>query len=339
MTAAGSKVDRIPALDFTKGTLVLIMVLYHWINYFWGAQDSRYLRFLTPSFIFISGFIISNVYISKYGIADLRLPKRLVQRGLKILGVFVLLNVTRNFLVLGRSQEQASPAPSSIRSLVDIYLIGNGVGGGQAKAVAFFILIPISYLLILSALLLVVSRFYRYAFHVVCLFFLLCIAISNVEGLAIPNLELLAIGLLGVIAGYLPIEKVNAIVRRPYSLGAAYLVYLGAISLWNVVYPLQIIGVYLSIMIIYLLGQKSGKPGKVRGIIVLLGKYSLLGYISQIAILQLLRLGLNHIDSEVFVLGLSFVLAFALTIISVEVVDRTRAESTAMDRLYRAVFA
>lgn len=335
MTAAGSKADRIPALDFTKGALVLIMVLYHWINYFCGGQDQRYLRFLTPSFIFISGFIVSSVYMSKYGTSDLQLPKRLIERGLKILGVFVVLNVTRNFFVLGRSQEQAS----SNRSLLDIYLLGNGVGGGQAKAVAFSILVPISYLLMLSALLLVVSRFYRYTFHVVCLLFLLGVVVSNYEGVELPNLQLLAIGLLGVIAGYLPIEKVNAFVRHPYLLAAAYLAYLGAISVWNVIYPLQIIGVYLSLMILYLLGQKSGEPGKVRGIIVLLGKYSLLGYISQIAILQLLRLGLNHIDSEVFVLGLSFVLAFALTIISVEVVNRTRAESTTMDRLYRAVFA
>lgn len=339
MTATVRKADRIPALDFTKGALVLIMVLYHWINYFCGPQDQRYLRFLTPSFIFISGFIISNIYISKYGIADPQLPKRLIQRGLKILGVFALLNLTRLLFVPGRFQEQASSPRSWMGSFADIYILGSGVGGGQAKAVAFFILVPISYLLILSALLLVVSRFYQYTFHVVCLLFLLCAVISNFEGFEIPNLELLAIGLLGVIAGYLPIEKLNAVVRHPYWLAAAYLVYLGAITLWNVIYPLQIVGVYLSLMILYLLGQKSGEPGKVRGGIVLLGKYSLLGYISQIAILQSLRLGFNHLGSETVVLGLSFVLAFALTIISVEVVDRARTESTTMDRLYKVVFA
>jgi hypothetical protein len=333
--ATGSKLDRNPALDFTKGALVLIMVLYHWINYFCGAQDQRYLRFLTPSFIFISGFIITNIYVSKYGMIDPHLPKRLIQRGLKILGVFILLNATRSLLALGRSQEQAW----SIRTLVDVYLIGNGAAGGQAKAVAFFILVPISYLLLLSALLLVVSRFYPYMFHIVCLFFLLCAVVSNHEGFEIPNLELLAIGLLGVLAGNLPIEKVNALVRHPYLLATAYLVYLGAITVWNVVYPLQIVGVYLSLMIIYLLGQQSGEPGKVRGGIILLGKYSLFGYIAQIAILQSLRLGLNHIGSEAVVLGLSFLLAFALTIISVRVIDRARTGSTTMDRIYRTVFA
>src|SRR5579872_386052 len=55
--------NRVPALDFTKGALVLIMVLYHWMNYFivldWTYY--RYLHFLTPSFIFITGFMISNI--------------------------------------------------------------------------------------------------------------------------------------------------------------------------------------------------------------------------------------------------------------------------------------
>src|ERR1700690_1230692 len=97
MVPTSRNTQRNSALDFTKGALVLIMVLYHWLNYFWGPHDNRYLRFLTPSFIFISGFIISNVYFAKYGVADPQLPKRLIQRGLKILGVFALLNVTRNF--------------------------------------------------------------------------------------------------------------------------------------------------------------------------------------------------------------------------------------------------
>ena len=63
------KANRNPALDFTKGALVLIMVLYHWANYFLNLSWTfyRYLHFLTPSFIFITGFMVSNVYLSKYG--------------------------------------------------------------------------------------------------------------------------------------------------------------------------------------------------------------------------------------------------------------------------------
>ncbi len=339
MTATSSKARRIPTLDFTKGALVLIMVLYHWLNYFCGPTDNRYLRFLTPSFIFITGFLISNIYLSKYGISDPQLPKRLIQRGLKIFGVFVLLNVTRILLVRENFQSQVSSVHSTIRTLLDVYILGSGVGGGQTKAVAFFVLLPISYLLILSAVLLAACKFYQYTFYVVSVFFLLCIVALNFVGLQSPNLELVAIGLLGVITGYLPIEKVNALVRHPYWLTITYVAYLGAITLWDVIYPLQIIGVYLSLMIIYLLGLKSGELGRAPAVVVLLGKYSLFGYIAQIAVLQFLRQGLKHLDSEVAVLGLSFVSAFALTILSVELVNRTRAESPTVDRLYKAVFA
>ena len=94
ITAISPKVQRISALDFTKGALVLIMVLYHWINYFIGPQWRYYdyLRFLTPSFIFITGFMISNVYLSKYDPADARLSKRLFMRGLKLIAIFVCSN-------------------------------------------------------------------------------------------------------------------------------------------------------------------------------------------------------------------------------------------------------
>jgi acyltransferase-like protein len=339
MTIPGTKLARIPALDFTKGALVLIMVLYHWINYFLGPHDNRYLRFLTPSFIFISGFIISNVYIFKYGISDPQLPKRLIQRGFKILGVFLLLNLMRNFIAQGHPQDAAVTTHDWIRSLLDIYVLGSGVGGGQTKAVAFFILIPISYLLLLSAGLVVVSRYFRFTVHVVSLLFLLGIAISNYKGFEMPNLELLAIGLLGVIAGYMPTERVNAIVRHPYLLAAGYVAYLAAITVWNVIYPLQIIGVYLSLMILFLIGLQSGKPGSIRATVVLLGKYSLLGYIAQIAILQCLRLTIHPYSWETALLMLSFILAFALTIASIKVADVLRSRSIAVDRLYKFVFA
>src|SRR5258708_7836003 len=78
------------ALDFTKGSLVLFMVLYHWLNYFVGigGRHYDYLRFLTPSFIFITGFMISHILLPRYGTGGSSLPKRLAVRGLKLLGVF-----------------------------------------------------------------------------------------------------------------------------------------------------------------------------------------------------------------------------------------------------------
>ena len=92
--------SRNQALDFAKGILVLFMILYHWINYFVsiGGPVFRYLRFVPPSFIFVAGFLIANVYPAKYELGEIMVYKRLMVRGLKLLTLFTLLNVIANLL-------------------------------------------------------------------------------------------------------------------------------------------------------------------------------------------------------------------------------------------------
>ena len=145
--------------------------------------------------------------------------------------------------------------------------------------------------------------------------------------------------MLGVLTGFVPIEAINNFVRHPYALAFAYLCYTIAITIWNVPFPLLIVGVCLSLMVIYLVGASGSEFGTIRSEVILLGKYSLLGYISQIAILQILRAGFRHVNLGFVVLGLSFFAAFALTIVSVEVVDRARARGASVNKLYKAVFA
>jgi hypothetical protein len=167
----------------------------------------------------------------------------------------------------------------------------------------------------------------------------LSILILGLMGEQSPNLELVTIGMLGVLTGFLPIAAINDFVRRPYTLAFAYLCYTIAITIWNVPFPLLIVGVALSLMVIYLVGASGTESGTIRSEVILLGKYSLFGYISQIAILQILSAGFRHVNLGASVLGISFVAAFALTILSVEAVDRARARTASMDRLYKAVFA
>jgi len=340
MAAANDNLQRNQALDFTKGALVLFMVLYHWLNYFVSPTGDfyRYIRFVTPSFIFISGFPISSIYLSKYQITDARLPKRLVLRGLKILGIFLTLNLGISLLLSG---SYAGQILFSLRNLFTIFISGNTVLTGSTKAAAFYILVPISYLLLLSAGLLVLGRFVKYIFHVTFLLFLSGVVVLGLAGLKSANLELLTIGLLGVLFGYVPTEKINRFVRHPYTLMGAYLGYLIAIRIYDVIYPLQVIGVCLSLMLIYLVGVKEGQPSRGRMHVILLGKYSLFGYIIQIAILQLLHHSLRHMNlaTGAGTVVLSFFAAFGLTMVSVEVVDRLRRRFAAVDRLHRAVFA
>lgn len=332
---------RISALDFTKGALVLLMVLYHWLNYFFSTQGDiyRYLRFITPSFIFITGFIVSNIYLSKYEVTDPRLSKRLVERGLKVLGIFVFLNVLISMLL--PNSYDGRVVFFSVRNLFAVFVAGNTTVAGTGKAAIFYILVPISYLLLISALLLVAARVFRHVFYLVCVLSFLSILVLRSNGIESGNLELVTIGLLGIIVGYLPIGEISRCVRHPLTLAVAYAGYLVAITIWNVIYPLQVIGVCLSLMVLYLIGDTSNEQGLAKQHVVLLGKYSLFGYIAQIAILQLLYRGLRYANwtNAAITMVVSFIAAFALTILSVELMDRVRSRSTAIDGIYRLVFS
>jgi peptidoglycan/LPS O-acetylase OafA/YrhL len=339
-TASSPKGQRIPALDFTKGALVLTMVLYHWMNYFTNLTWThyRYLHFLTPSFIFITGFMISNVYLSKYTAADPRLSKRLFTRGLKLFAIFMVLNLARTFVVPRLGTGVLARNALAPRSIFTVFVSGNLPVSG-AKLVVFSILVPISYLLMLSAVLMLPYRLYRYTFHVVCALLLLSVLILGLTGAQSYNLEFVTIGLLGVLTGFMPIAAINDFVRHPYALAFAYLCYTIAITIWSVPFPLLLVGVSLSLMVIYLVGASGSESSRLRGEAILLGKYSLLGYISQIVILQILSASFRHLNLGIVTLGISFLAAFALTIMSVEFVDRARARTASIDRLYRIVFS
>lgn len=315
------------------------MVLYHWINYFIGPQWEyyRYLRFLTPSFIFITGFMISNVYLPKYDAADPRLSKRLFTRGLKLLTIFLVLNLARTYIVPVLGTGVVLQNLFDVRNIFTVFLSGNFQVAGT-KLISFSILVPISYLLMLSGALMLPYRFYKYTFHVVCVFLLLSIVVFGFVGAHSSNIELITIGMLGVLTGFTPIAAINDFVRHRYMLGLTYLCYTIAVTIWNVPFSLQMVGVPLSLMVIYMAGISAGDSGKIRSEVIRLGKYSLFGYISQIAILQILAASLRHANFGFVVLSVAFVTAFALTIISVELVDRTRARVKSIDKLYRLVF-
>lgn len=341
LVARPPKSQRIPALDFTKGALVLLMVLYHWINYFIGQEVTyyyKYLRFLTPSFIFIAGFMISNVYLSKYAAADPRLAKRLLTRGLKLFAIFLALNLARLLVVPFLGTDAVAQNLLEPRNLFIVFVSGNLPVSGS-KLVSFSILVPISYLLMLSGALMIPHRRFRYTFHAVCGALLLGIVILGFNGARSYDLEFVTIGMMGVLAGFAPIESINRIVRHPIRLALAYAAYVAAITVWDVYFRLLAVGTALSLLIIYWIGTKGRESGKITGETILLGKYSLWGYISQIGILQILAAGFHRLNLGIGGMVLSFVAAFALTIASVEIVDRARTRIASVDRMYRWVFA
>jgi hypothetical protein len=124
----------------------------------------------------------------------------------------------------------------------------------------------------------------------------------------------------------------------PVALVLGYLTYLIAITFWDVPYPLQVAGVCLTVTLIYWVGTISGDSNSISQSIILLGKYSLLGYIVQIALLQLLRRSLRHFNLGPLELALSLLWATASTVFIVEITNRARARMTMVNTVYTAVF-
>ena len=318
---------RNAALDFVKGSLVVIMVLYHWLNYFLGLNwdGYRYLRFLTPSFIFITGFLISHVYLAAYDRDRSRVQNRLVQRGLRLLLLFGVLNVAAGMVLQGAAN---GTEPDSWAS---IFISGNG-------RAAFSILLPIGYFLILAPALLALSR------AGVSLAAFAAVAVSGTIGLSFisagnAHLEMLSMALVGLAAGTVDISRIDAVVRRPAPLVVAYGVYVAAITVFNAPFALQVVGVSLSVLLLYTIGRRWETPAGLHRSVVQLGKYSLFAYVAQIAALQVLRRGLRGRELAGTDLAILFVVALLLTVFAVQAMALVRQRSRIADSIYRAVFA
>jgi hypothetical protein len=328
---AAPKVGRLFALDFVKGALVLVMVLYHWMNYFIGLDTDlyRYLRFLTPSFIFVTGFLVAHVYLRRFSAGEGGIPARLIQRGFKLLAIVLLLNGAARILGTGMAANRMGGL--SLGDLAWAYLIGSA-------PVAFSVLVPIGYLLMLSAGLLIGFRHFKALFHVVSA--VLILAAFSFERTVQQNgyVEMLSIGMLGVSAGHISIATINRAVQRWGTILVSYAAYLWAITIWNAVYLMQIVAVCVNLAVLYRLGSGTVKEYGLKRMVIRLGEYSLFAYIVQIVILQLLRTGLRHFEFGTAGVYGALLVSAGCTVLGVELLHRARLRVAAVNRLYALVF-
>ena len=341
LTASEAKVrvsprsaQRFDELDFVKGTLVLFMVLYHWLNYFIGLDwdGYRYLRFLTPSFIFITGFLVSHAYLQKFAADDPQLRRRLVVRGLKLLALFVILNVGAEQLFGSpRGVDAAGGAAALVNRAKAIFLDGRG-------RAAFDILVSIAYFLVAAPFVVLAAHRTRVSLWAIALATVVTVAMYGAYGHTNPHLEMVAIAMVGLAAGATDVRRLDSLANG-WLLLALYAVYVVAIALWDALFPLQVFGVTLTVMLIYRTSVLLGTSGVIQSAVVRMGRYSLLSYIVQIAVLQILRRLLRNVPLEGAALAVPLVATLAMTVLAVELTGRLRQKSGAADRLYRAVFA
>lgn len=146
------KQGRDKALDFVKGCLVVGMVVYHTACLNDRADDPDYmliqylLHFVSGSWIFISGAIISSYYSRKSIDNWSQVAIRLISRGMKLLFIFLIINVLLIQLGWARSNLEIS-----WNSLYTVFVPGTGLA-------SFEILVSIGYVLLVSPFLLINSR-------------------------------------------------------------------------------------------------------------------------------------------------------------------------------------
>jgi len=323
---------RNPAVDFTKGALVFCMVIYHSVNYIvGGGVDLKYLEFLPPSFIFITGFLIGKVYLAKYRVGGFAVQRRLIVRGVKLLLIFTALNVGAALLFSKNYNARTLAVGNLLDNAVDVYLTGNG------RWAIFQVLVPISYLLIIAAGLLKLCQSGKWFLRCLCAAVFAVIGILGRSGVELGTVNLLAFGILGMLFGYIPDRQLADSVHFVYWVALVYVGYIYAVSVWGYVYWLQVVGVCLSVALLYMVGARSGDNLLSRRVIWL-GQYSLFAYILQIAVLQVLIRVLPRAGIEQGKFVVAMVATSATIVLAVEVLRFCWSKSRTADFCYRAVF-
>lgn len=333
MTAASSTSARVDTLDATKGILVVFMVLYHSLNYTTQYQLAfRYLSFLPPSFILITGFLLSSVYLARYAPTDLRMHLRLVTRGIKLVGLFTVLNLAGQVVQSRNYHNPTRGLDYFLRHWMDVYFYG------ESRMAVFEILLPIAYLLLLAPALVLIAARHRFALPLLALpLGAVCLWLDS-RGLSSPNLNLIVAGILGMTCrvSFAALEPLGRYL--PFTV-AGYAAYAIVGLIWGQPFALQLIGAVLGLAAIYGASLHLGAGNWLKHWLVRLGQYSLVAYIAQIGILQMLSH--FHGRPQPFSLGFAALAlaALLLTTLVVELVAWSRRRVPVVNGAYQAVFA
>jgi len=330
VTAGGT---RYLPLDFVKGILVLVMVVYHIMNYFSTAEDHgfSFVRFVTGAFIFISGYNISVLYSEKFRINKIAVSKRIFTKGFKLMVLFTVLNILIVLTGVGNPTKRQYGIESYISNYFDIYILGN------PRAAAFQILLPIAYLLIVSPAILIFIRF-KYYVAAIILFLVMYLSFFAENSV---NLSLGMVGLLGLASGLVTGKmglKSPGMNRIMVICCIVICIYLNKFLYENLI--TYSIGIAILLKLFHDLGSSMSDDNKLNRSIILFGQYSLFAYISQIVFLQSLfrilpyqRWGIGYEIIIIFVVTCFFLWIFCIMI------KYFRGRFRLVDICYKLVFS
>jgi hypothetical protein len=331
------RAGRVSSVDAVKGLLVLAMVVYHVLSIAsnGGVETFRYIRFVSGSFIFLAGYVISRFVAQRFASERSAVAWQLASRGFKVLALFTVLNLAIAASGFGNAAKQRLGLAGFFEQAREIYLVGDG------RASSFLILLPIGYLLIFSPLVLSAFARVRTAAPLLLLAGTLALAAQPWLTDQWPNASLMLIGLAGMAVGApLLAARLEAAPawRTPWLVGS-FAVVLWFTGRFGDAGALYIVGVALILKLLHDSVQRLPEGGAMARELVRMGRYSLFGYIAQIALIQLMVRALGaqrwSVGLEVLALGLAAALLTGLLCVAL---DRLRLWSGAADKAYRLVF-
>jgi hypothetical protein len=274
---AGAQRARDETLDWVKGVLVIVMVIYHSMNIFTKAGPSEYvyIRFVSGSFVLISGYIVARFYGDAW---VARNSSRLVVRGVKLVVVFTILNLIINFTGAGNPTKPHYDMWGFLSSLYDIYV------AGAPRRASFQILLPIGYLLISAPLFLTLQAYAR----LVALATIVMMGVYSLSSSESVNFEFLSLGLLGLNGG-LAFRAWGASwseFRNTRAAWGALAAVILAMKFLSANLVSLTLGMVLLLKFLYDIGKAVSNAPRVSPALILLGQYSLVSYIAQILFLH-----------------------------------------------------
>lgn len=326
---------RIDALDMTKGVLVVAMVIYHSFNYSTDYTLAfKYLPFLfvPPSFILITGFLVSRLYFTPEAARDSSVHGRLLFRGGRLLLLFTVLNMLSQLVGRGK----AISKPQGLSYLFDHWYEIYAIGGTQYAA--FSVLLPIAYLLLLAPVLILLYRAHS-LFALLTAVALAIFLMLQGKGEPFFNLALVSAGLIGVVAGRVP-DRALFLLRRYWYV--AVIAYAGYIVFSHLVWQSrfdELLSACIALAAIFGVCGALGAKGFFGRELLVLGKYSLVAYIFQIALLQVVVRLFGRLQPFTGAFFFQMICVAIAMILMAECLEWARRRATWVDASYRAVFA
>jgi len=312
------------------------MVAYHVLSIATtaGTEAFRYIRFISGSFIFISGFVVVRFMWERFARAPRATSLRLLRRGLKILLIFTVSNFAIHASGFGNAAKTRLGAMGFVENAATIFVRGDG------HLSSFLILLPIAYMLMLAPLFLTTAR--RGAVLVLVLGALLLTALALADSLAdsAPVMQLLLIGLCGLCLGTPVVgERLVGASRR----GLLSTVIGLLLALWlagRFTDPLLTYCVGLMFVLRFMYDAVRWLPDRFLRLAALVGRYSLLAYMFQILIVQCAFRVLGSQRAEPGAGPAALMVAVAgATVALCLLTERLRGRSSVIDRTYRWMFA